>query len=87
MQDGGADRAAGAVVANGTITSVAPATLLSGQGFRATYRVANAPLDRLISVACNLQGFPSDLVAVPTADGIDTVTLSAAQPTRSGVDF
>ena len=83
----GAAGAAGAVVANGTITSVAPATLLSGQGFRAAYRVDNAPLDRVISVACNLQGFPSNVVAGPTAEGIDTVTLTAAQPTRTDVDF
>lgn len=83
----GAAGAAGAVVANGTITSVVLTTLSSGQGFRATYRVDNAPLDRLISVACDLQGFPSNLVARPTADGVDTVTLTAAQPTATGVDF
>ena len=85
VHDGGSD--AGPVIVLGTITSVTPASTIAGPSFQAAYEISGAPLDRLITVDCNVQELPSSLVMRPTTPGINTFTLTAAQPTRTGVDF
>jgi len=79
----GAGVPVGPVIASGTITSVTPAADV----FHATYRIADAPKDKLLTVVCNVQGLPPELNMRPTAANITVMTLTAAQPTRAGVDF
>ncbi len=75
------------VVAHGTITSITSTSTLAGPAFQAAYEIFGAPLDRTITVECDVQQLPSNIVMRPTSAGINTFVLTAAQPTRAGVDF
>jgi hypothetical protein len=71
----------------GTITSVT----IGDDKTSATYRAAGVPVDRSLQVVVSQSALlpPGDAGArmAPAAPGIDLVQLSAAQPTKSGVDF
>jgi hypothetical protein len=73
----------GPVIASGTITSVTPA----GDLCHAAYRIADPPKDKLLTVVCNSSGLPPELNMAPAVDNINVMTLTAAEPTRAGVDF
>jgi hypothetical protein len=71
----------------GTITSVT----IGDDKTSATYRAGGVPVDKALKVVVNQSALtpPGDAGArmSPTAPGLDLVQLSAAQPTKSGVDF
>lgn len=79
----GAGAALGPVFAVGTIMSVNA----DGGAFHATYRITDVPKDKLLTVVCNVQGLPPEISMVPTDAGAAVLTLTAARPTRSGIDF
>jgi len=70
-------------IADGTILSVEIGT----ETCRATYRITDVPKGQRLRVTVDQQHLSSALQMAPEPPGVDLVELSAATPTKAGVDF
>ena len=70
-------------IAQGQIVSVE----VGPETCRAKYRITDVPKGVPLRVTVDQQGLPVSQQMHPTPPGVDLVELSAAAPTKAGVDF